>query len=45
MVNAFVVYFVFSGSDFLGFIFSPTEAERRGKGKTLEFIRYLGHYF
>jgi hypothetical protein len=33
MVNAFVVYFVFSGSDFLGFIFSLTEAERRVKAK------------
>ena len=45
MVNAFVVYFVFPGSDFLGFIFSLTESERRGTGKTLEFIRSLGHYF
>lgn len=33
MVNAFVVYFVFSGSDFLGLIFSLTEAGGEEKAK------------
>jgi len=33
MVNAFVVYFVFSGSDFLGLIFSLTEAGGEVKAK------------